>query len=87
MKKPRLRGERAGCLRISRRTCYGPGLIGYQTGACIVRQTQDQTGPEYIRPGTVTSKLGDDARRSEVHMMSAGVSLIWGLKLDPQGAT
>jgi hypothetical protein len=35
---------------------YGPGLIGYQTGACIVRQARDQTGPEYIRPHTVTSK-------------------------------
>jgi hypothetical protein len=28
-----------------------------QTGTCIVRQAPDQTGPEYIRPHTVTSKL------------------------------
>jgi hypothetical protein len=36
---------------------YGPGPMGYQTGARIVRQAQDQTGPEYIRPDTVPSKL------------------------------
>lgn len=35
---------------------YGPGLMGYQSGACIVRQVQEQTGPEYIRPGTASSK-------------------------------
>jgi hypothetical protein len=28
---------------------YGPRLIVYETGACIVRQTQEWTGPEYIR--------------------------------------
>jgi hypothetical protein len=36
---------------------YRPGLIGYQTGARIVRQAQEQTEPEYIRPCTVSSKL------------------------------
>ncbi len=36
---------------------YGPGLIGYQTGARIVRQAQEQTEPEYIRSCTVSSKL------------------------------
>ena len=30
---------------------YGPGLIGVQTGARIVRQAQEQAGPEYILPG------------------------------------
>jgi hypothetical protein len=35
---------------------YGPGLNDYQTGACIVRQAQEQTEPEYIRPGTASSK-------------------------------
>ena len=35
---------------------YGPGLIGYQTGACIVGQAQEQAGPEYIRPGTASSE-------------------------------
>ena len=39
---PKLRGERAGCLRISCLASYGPGLIGYQTRACVVRQTQFQ---------------------------------------------
>jgi hypothetical protein len=34
----------------------GPGLMGYQTGARIVRQAQEQTEPEYIRPGTASSK-------------------------------
>ncbi len=36
---------------------YGPGLMGYQTGARIVRQAQEQTEPEYIRSCTVSSKL------------------------------
>ena len=36
---------------------YRPGLIGYQTGARIVRQAQEQTEPEYIRSCTVSSKL------------------------------
>jgi hypothetical protein len=31
--------------------------MGYQTDACIVRQAQERTGPEYIRPCTVPSKL------------------------------
>ena len=35
----------------------GPGLMGYQTGACIVRQARDQAGPESIRPGTASSTL------------------------------
>jgi hypothetical protein len=35
---------------------YGPGLNGYQSGARIVRQAQEQTEPEYIRPGTASSK-------------------------------
>ena len=35
---------------------YGPGLMGYQTGARIVRQAQAQTEPDYIRPGTASSK-------------------------------
>jgi len=63
MEKPRLRGERAGCLRISCRACYGPGLIGYQTGTCIVRQGQEQTGPDYIRPDHGLIEDGSDARR------------------------
>jgi hypothetical protein len=36
---------------------YGPGLMGYQAGAYIVRQAQEQTGPEYIRPDTASSEL------------------------------
>jgi len=35
---------------------YGPGLTGYQTGACIVRQAQEQAVQEYIRAGTASSK-------------------------------
>jgi hypothetical protein len=46
---------------------YGPGLMGYQTGACIVRQAQDQTGPEYIRPCTVPSKPAVTPAASQVH--------------------
>ena len=34
----------------------GPGLLGYQTGARVVRQAQEQAGPEYIRPDTASSK-------------------------------
>ena len=46
---------------------YGPGLIGYQSGACIVRQAQEQTGPEYIRPRTITSKRAVTPAACEVH--------------------
>jgi hypothetical protein len=35
---------------------YGPGLIGYQTGACVVRQGQEQTGRDYIPPDTISSR-------------------------------
>ena len=38
-----------------------------QTGACIVRQAQDWTGPEYIRPGTVSSTLAVTPAALEVH--------------------
>ena len=47
--------------------------MGYQTGACIVRQVQDQTGPEYIRPCTVPSKLAVTPAALEVHN-----NLRWG---------
>jgi hypothetical protein len=58
---------------------YRPGLIGYQTGARIVRRAQDQTGPEYIRPCTVPSTLAVTPAASKSTTMSAGVNLIWGL--------
>jgi hypothetical protein len=47
---------------------YGPGLMGYQTGARIVRQAQEQAGPEYIRPGTASSKLAVTPAAVEVHI-------------------
>ena len=46
---------------------YGPGLIGYQTGACIVRQAQKQTGPEYIRPGAVSLRQAVTPAALKVH--------------------
>jgi len=45
---------------------YGPGLIGYQSGACIVRQAQEQAGPDYIRPDTAPSKPAVTPAASEV---------------------
>ncbi len=64
MEKPRLRGERAGCLRISCLACYGPGLIRVQSGACIVRQAQgsDRAGVHPSWHGPIGA--GGDARRS-----------------------
>ena len=53
-------------------------------GACIVRQAQDWTGPEYIRPGTVPSRLAVTPAALEVHNNVRWVSLIWGSKSDPQ---
>jgi hypothetical protein len=44
---------------------YGPGLMGYQTGARIVRQAQEQAMSDYIRPDTAISKLDGDARLSQ----------------------
>jgi hypothetical protein len=76
MEKPRLRGQRAECLRISCRASYGPGLIGYQTGARVVRQAQERTVPEYIRPGTASSMLAVTPAAVEVHN-----NVRWG-KLD-----
>ncbi|KLK94647.1 hypothetical protein AA309_02340 [Microvirga vignae] len=70
--------------RISCRASYGPGLIGVQTGACIVRQAQEQTGPESIRPDTVSSKLAVTPAGLEVHNNVRWVNLIWGLKDNPQ---
>lgn len=64
----------------------GPGLIGVQTGARIVRQTQEQAGPEYIRPGAASSRQAVTPAASKSATMSAGVNLIWGLKYNPQGA-
>jgi hypothetical protein len=46
---------------------YGPGLNRYQSGACIVRQAQEQTGPEYICPCTVPSKPAVTPAASQVH--------------------
>ncbi len=46
---------------------YGPGLMGYQTGACIVRQAQEQAGPEYTRPGTASSKPAVTPAALKVH--------------------
>ena len=46
---------------------YGPGLNRYQTGACIVRQVQEQTGPEYIRPDTVSWKQAVMPAASQLH--------------------
>jgi hypothetical protein len=46
---------------------YGPELIEYQTGACIVRQAQEWTGPEYIHPCTVPSKPAVTPAASQVH--------------------
>ena len=63
---------------------YGLGLIGYQTGARIVRQAQEQTEPEYIRPCTVPSEPAVTPAALEVHNVR-WVSLIWGLVFDPQG--
>jgi hypothetical protein len=40
---------------------------GYQSGACIVRQAQDRTGPEYIRPYTVPSRQPVTPAALEVH--------------------
>jgi hypothetical protein len=85
MKKPRLRGERAGCLRISHLASYGAWADRVQTGACIVRQSQERTMPEYIRPGTVSSTLAVTPAAVEVHNNVRWVSLIWGLKSDLQG--
>jgi hypothetical protein len=47
---------------------YGPGLMGYQTGARIVRQAQEQLAPESIRPGTASSKLAVTPAAVEVHI-------------------
>ena len=58
---------------------------GVQTGACIVKQAQEQTGPEYIRPGTGSSTLAVTPAAVEVHNNVRWVDLIWGLKSDPQG--
>ena len=63
MEKPRLRGERAGMPSHLRRASYGPGLKGYQSGACIVRQARGIAMLEYIRPSTASSQSGGDARR------------------------
>jgi hypothetical protein len=54
-------------------------------GARIVRQAQDWTGPEYIRPGTVPSRLAVTPAALEVHNNVRWVSLIWGSNFDPQG--
>jgi hypothetical protein len=56
-----------------------------QTGACIVRQAQERTMPEYIRPGTVSSTLAVTPAAVEVHNNVRWVCLIWGSKSDPQG--
>lgn len=67
MKKAQAPELMAGCFRTPCRASYGPGLIGYQSGAGIVRQAQEQTGPEYIRPGAVPSKLAVTPAAYEVH--------------------
>jgi hypothetical protein len=67
MEKPRLRGQRAECLRISCHASYGPGLIRYQSGARVVRRAQERTAPEYIRPGTVSTTLAVTLAAVEVH--------------------
>jgi hypothetical protein len=46
----------------------------YQSGARIVRQARDQTGPEYIRPYTVASKPAVTPAAFEVH-----INVRWGL--------
>jgi hypothetical protein len=56
-----------------------------QSGACIVRQAQDRTGPEYIRPRTVPSKPAMTPAAFEVHNNVRWVHLIWGSKRHPQG--
>ena len=76
MEKPRLRGERAGCLRISLPRLLRAWADKVQTGARIVRQAQEQTGPEYIRPGTVSSRLAVTPAALEVHNNVRWVSLI-----------
>ena len=55
---------------------YGPGLMGYQTGARIVRRAQEQAEPEYIRPGTASSKRAVTPAASRSTTLSAGVHLI-----------
>ena len=47
---------------------YGRGLMGSQTGAYIVSQAQEQTGPEYTRPDTVSSTRGVTPAALEVHI-------------------
>jgi hypothetical protein len=42
--------------------------MGYQTGARIVRQTQEQTEPEYIRPGTASLEPGVTPATLNVHI-------------------
>jgi len=41
--------------------------MGYQSGARIVRQAQDQAGRKYIRPGTASSTLAATHAALEVH--------------------
>jgi hypothetical protein len=65
---------------------YGPGLIRYQTGARIVRRAQEQAGPEYIRPGTASSKQAVTPAAIEVHNNVRWFILIWGWKHNPQGS-
>ena len=55
-----------------------------QTGACIVRQAQERTMPEYIRPGTVSSTLAVTPAAVEVHNNVRWVCLIWGLIYNSQ---
>ena len=82
--KPRLRGERVGMPSHLHLAHYGPGLSGYQSGARIVRQAQEQAGPESIRPGTAASKPAVTPAAPKSTQGSAGVLPIWGLKHDPQ---
>ncbi len=56
---------------------YGPGLMGYQTGACIVRQAQEQAEPDYIRPGKASSKRAVTPAAREVHIRCP-LGVRWG---------
>jgi len=53
---------------------YGPGLIGYQSGARIVRQAQEQAGPDYICPGSAASRHAVTPAAPEIHNI-----VRWGL--------
>jgi hypothetical protein len=56
IEKPRLRGERARCLRISRLACYGPGLMGS-------RRAPASSGKRRNEPCRSTSVLARSHRR------------------------